>query len=293
MSDSKLKSIEDYKNEVLQLKAEIQIKDQEIHLYKKELLKFSHQLDSVMIQISSDFDILKKIQKVLAPTEIPTIQGFEFSKKFVFGTKYGGDYFDIFEHEDKMKFGVLLSSSSGYAMSALFLSLVLKVSHMMEAKKGLPPDRVLFQLANELKSLANEKDATDVFYAVIDRRDLSLTFCAAGRICGFLQTPGEPLKILSSKVGGLSALFNDDLHSLQIDLQPKSRLTLVSKGVLEVLDPDGLCEMLSGLDPQSTVHDIRNEVLFQSHKKTGLEHPLKDQTVVVVEVKDRVIKLAK
>ena len=47
-----------------QLKAIIQMKDQELMLYKQELLKFSHQLDNVMIQISSDVDLLKKIQKV-------------------------------------------------------------------------------------------------------------------------------------------------------------------------------------------------------------------------------------
>jgi sigma-B regulation protein RsbU (phosphoserine phosphatase) len=41
------------------------------------------------------------------------------------------------------------------------------------------------------------------------------------------------------------------------------------------------------------VHDLRNELLFQAQRKSKLEEPLRDQTVVVIEVKDRVIKLAK
>ncbi|MCZ6992463.1 hypothetical protein OH407_24340, partial [Salmonella enterica] len=86
------------------------------------------------------------------------------------------DYFDIFEHEDKMRFGILVACSSGYAMSALFMSLILKVSHVLEAKKGNSPDKILQQIADEMKKLAKPDDLTSVFYAVIDRRDFSLQF---------------------------------------------------------------------------------------------------------------------
>jgi sigma-B regulation protein RsbU (phosphoserine phosphatase) len=41
------------------------------------------------------------------------------------------------------------------------------------------------------------------------------------------------------------------------------------------------------------VHDLRNELLFQAQIKSNLEEPLRDQTVLVIDVKDRVIKLAK
>lgn len=280
-------------DEIARLKAIIQMKDQELHLYKQELLKFSHQLDSVMIQIASDVELLKKIQKVLTPTEIPNIPGFEFSRKFVYGSRYGGDYFDIFEHEDKMKFGVLLSSSSGYAMSALFLSLILKVSHLMEAKKGLPAEKVLEQIGAELKTTANAKDETQAFYGVIDRRDLVLNFCAVGRIKGFLQIPQKPLQLLSSDSPALGANTAPVFKSARVDLEPKSRLVLVSDGILDVLSVDQISQCLQKLSTQSQVHDVRNELLLQCQLASGADTPLRDQTVVVIEVKDRVIKLAK
>lgn len=280
-------------DEIARLKAIIQMKDQELHLYKQELLKFSHQLDSVMIQIASDVELLKKIQKVLTPTEIPNIPGFEFSRKFVYGSRYGGDYFDIFEHEDKMKFGVLLSSSSGYAMSALFLSLILKVSHLMEAKKGLPAEKVLEQIGAELKTTANAKDETQAFYGVVDRRDLVLNFCAVGRIKGFLQIPQKPLQLLSSDSPALGANTAPVFKSARVDFEPKSRLVLVSDGILDVLSVDQISQCLQKLSTQSQVHDVRNELLLQCQLASGADTPLRDQTVVVIEVKDRVIKLAK
>lgn len=284
-------------DEIARLKAIIQMKDQELLLYKQELLKFSHQLDNVMIQISNDVDLLKKIQKVLTPTEIPNIPGFEFSRKFVYGSRYGGDYFDIFEHEDKMKFGVLLSSSSGYAMSALFLSLILKVSHMMEAKKGLPPEKTLEQIGAELKTTANTKDETQAFYGVIDRRDLTLSFCAVGRIKGFIQALGKPLQLISSSSPALGSSTSPVFKSASVELEPKSRVVLVSDGVLEVLSTDQISQCLQKLGgashTQASVHDVRNEILLQCQLTSGTDTPLRDQTVVVIEVKDRVIKLAK
>ena len=284
-------------DEIARLKGIIHMKDQELLLYKQELLKFSHQLDNVMIQIAGDVDLLKKIQKVLTPTEIPSIPGFEFSRKFVYGSRYGGDYFDIFEHEDKLKFGILLSSSSGYAMSALFLSLILKVTHLMEAKKGLAPEKVLEQIGAELKLTAATKDETQAFYGVIDRRDLTLNFCAVGRIKGFLQAPGKPLQLISSDSAALGSMTSPVFKSASVDLEPKSRVVLLSDGILEVLSTDQISQCLQSVGNSShnptTPHDVRNEILLKCQLVSGLDTPLRDQTVVVIEVKDRVIKLAK
>src|SRR3989344_3162203 len=112
------------KKKIAILEAELNKEDSEIMIYRQELLKFSQKLDLLMSQIAGDIKILSEVQKTLVPTEIPTIPGFEISRKFVYVSQAGGDYFDIFEHEDKMKFGILMASSSGYAMSALFLSLI-------------------------------------------------------------------------------------------------------------------------------------------------------------------------
>ena len=41
------------------------------------------------------------------------------------------------------------------------------------------------------------------------------------------------------------------------------------------------------------VHELRNQIFFQVQKFSGGQEVPRDMTVVVVEVKDRVIKLAK
>lgn len=289
MSDEEIKRL----NKLIEdLQTELKTKQLEVAVYRKELLKFSQKLDEVISDTNDDVRILHHIQKVLAPTEMPQFPGFEFSRKFVYGSKSGGDYFDIFEHEDKFKFGVILSSSSGYAMSALFLSLVLKVSHLMEARKGMPPEKVMEHIGEELKKSASEKDQTQAFYGVIDRRDLSLTFCAVGRIRGYVQIPNQPLQVLSTDSPALSPMNKSVYKSIRIELEPKTKLCFVTEGLLDVLPSEEIAHYIQ-THAQFSVHELRNGLLLQAQLKSGLETPLRDQTVVVMEVKDRVIKLAK
>ena len=288
MSDDK----DNLKKKVAFLESELNQKNSEIMVYRQELLKISQRLDALMSQISNDTKNLSDVQKALIPTEIPTIPGFEISRKFVYGSKVGGDYLDIFEHEDKMRFGILVAGSSGYAMSALFLSLILKVSHVLEAKKGNAPDKILQQIADEMKKTATPQDKTSAFYAVIDRRDFSLSFCSAGRIEGFYQAPQKPIQVLKSTNSAFSAQFAEKLTLARLELEPKSRLCVVTEGLSEVLTKDEIVKIMTD-NAKNGVHDLRNELLFQAQRKSKLEEPLRDQTVVVIEVKDRVIKLAK
>lgn len=280
------------KKKIASLEAELNKKDSEIMTYRQELVKFSQKLDLLMSQIAGDIKILSEVQKNLVPTEIPTIPGFEISRKFVYGSRTGGDYFDIFEHEDKMKFGILMASSSGYAMSALFLSLILKVSHVLEAKKGNTPDMILQQIAEEIKKLAAAKDTTSAFYGVIDRRDFSLQFCSAGNIDGYYLAPQKPIQVLKSTNSIFGQQFSEKLTMASIELEPKSRICIVSEGLSEVLGVESIVKIISD-KAKSDVHELRNELLFQAQRKSKLEDPLRDQTVIVVDVKDRVIKLAK
>ena len=289
MSQDEIKSL---KKTIQNLESQLQLKNAEVMTYRQELQKFSQKLDQLMSQISSDTMLLSKIQKSLVPTEMPRIPGFEFSRKFVFGSQSGGDYFDIFEHQDKFRFGVLVASSSGYAMSALFLSLILKVSHVLEAKKGNPPEQVIQEMADELKKLAGPNDFTNAFYAVVDRRDYSFRFCSAGQIEAFYMTADYSIQRLKSDFSPISQQFSAQLTSAHIELEAKSKLCILTDGLLNVLGPDLVVKIMTDTK-RSGVHDLRNELLFQAQRKSGLEEPLRDQTVVVIELKDQGIKLAK
>jgi sigma-B regulation protein RsbU (phosphoserine phosphatase) len=289
MSEDEIKKL---KTEILELRSQLQTKTFEVSAYQKELLKFSQKLDQLMTQSNDDIQVLNQIHKFLAPTELPQFPGFEFSRKFVYGSKFGGDYFDIFEHEDKMKFGVLISSATGYAMSALMLSIILKLSHIMEAKKGMSPSKVMEHLGTELKQLASEKDKAQVLYAVIDRREWTFNFCAVGKVQGFFLLPDGQMQLISSDSDGLGPALNPTFSEIKLNLEPKTKIVLVTEGLMDILTRDEMVKIIQNPTLQSP-HDLRNDLLVAAQVKSGLETPLRDQTVVVIEVKDNIIKLAK
>lgn len=289
MSDDEIKKL---KSVILHLETELSGKNDEVMIYRQELIKFSKQLDSLMSGISVDMKFLNEIQKVLAPTNFPNIPGFEVSRKFVYGTKSGGDYFDFFEFEDKFRFGVLVASSSGYAMSALFLSFILKFSNALQAKKGIPPDQILQKLGEEIKAAAAEKDLTHAFYGIMDRRNFSFQFCTVGKILAFYMAPQKPAQILKSETSPFGQQFSEKLIAANLDVEPNSRLCIVTDGLSDVLGTEKITHILSE-NSKMSVHEIRNELLFQAQRKTGLAEPLRDQTVVVINVTGQVIKLAK
>ena len=280
------------KETIQQLEAELKTKNDEVMIYRQELVKFSKQLDSLMSGIAVDMNFLNEIQKVVAPTNFPNIPGFEISRKFVFGTKSGGDYFDFFELEDKLRFGILVASSSGYAMSALFLSLIMKYSHGIQAKKGAAPEMILQHVSDQINVTAAEKDLTHAFYALVDRRDYSFRFCSAGKILGFYMSGNRPIQILKSSVSPFGKQFSETLSSASIELDPNSKLCVVTDGLSDILGVDRIIEILNK-NSKASVHELRNELLFQAQQASGLVEPVRDQTVVVINVVGQVIKLAK
>lgn len=289
MSEDEVKKL---KNEVSFLQSELKSKTLEVSAYKNELLKFSQKLDQLMTHSNNDIQSLNQIHKFLAPTEMPQFPGFEFSRKFIYGSKLGGDYFDIFEHEDKMKFGVIISSATGYAMSALFLSLVLKVSHIMEAKKGMSPKAVVEHIGGELAHLASENDQSQVLYAVIDRRNWTFTFCAVGKVLGFLIDADHKIQVLSSESSGLGPKNSPKYSEIKLNLEAKTKILLVTEGLIDILSVDEMVVVIQNSKNKS-VHELRNELLVTAQVKSGLENPLRDQTVVAIAVKENIIKLAK
>lgn len=293
-------SDQEYKSKILQLESELKAKDAELARYRHELSRANSELEKIISDLGAELKMASQIQKLLSPTEIPNIPGFDFSSKFVAGTEKGGDYFDIFEIEDKMRFGVVLACSSGYSMSALFLSVLIKLSAQIEAKKGMSPEQVIMKMAQEIVPQIETKDTASIFYGIFDRRSYELKYCSVGSMTGFLLPYGqENVTRLEPSVPAFAKGFSHKPLSQSIQLNARDRLILTTEGVLDARNHTGESFGVDRLSqavvraPRSGVHDVRNEILFQAEQFSGLTEPVRDQTIIVIEVKDKVIKLAK
>ena len=291
-------SEEEFKKKIQELETELARRDQDLKIYKKELSAANKELENLILKVNDQLQQSHKIQKFLIPTEFPNIQGFEFSTKFSSSSVSGGDYFDIFEHYDKMRFGLFLSSASGYGMSALFLSVLMKLTYEIEDSKNRDSSSVITEIIDEMRGNCSDKDQAAIFYGVFDRRKFQLNYCNIGQPLAlhyqsssgkiqWLKQQSEPFNI-SQK--------NQNYEEQSIDLNPKDKLIFCSSGFLDLKDLDGnawgIDEILSIIKQniKKDVHELRNEIFYQasrfSHKQT------RDLTVIVTEVKERIMKLA-
>jgi sigma-B regulation protein RsbU (phosphoserine phosphatase) len=294
------KEIESLKERILELESELAAKDKELSRYRHELGRANVTVENLISQVTEEIRMAGVIQRMLSPTELPNISGFDCSTKYIPGDRFGGDYFDIFEHEDKLKFGIVIASSSGYAMSALFLSVLIKISSQIEGRRGLEPHKMIELLAKDLVPVIQNSDKASVFYGVIDRRTFELSYCSVGKIEACLQIYGqEGIENLEACGPAFARDFTTQPHSLKMQLNPRDRLVIATEGVVgaesgtgERWGGEGMRESMR-MAPRHGVHALRNEILLQVEKFSERVTPVRDQTVIVMEVKDKVIKLAK
>ena len=289
-----------YDPEIEKLKKILREKDDEVNFLRNELNEVNFRLERLIEQAKYELKLIGKIQHYLVPTEFPNISGFEFSSKFVASSIQGGDYFDVFDLTEKMKFGVVMSCASGYAMSALLMSVLMKFSGLRLLGESDDLGKIVTGIRDELRGNIGESESASLLFGMVNRRTLEFEFSILGDISAFyLDRSSGEVNLLEKQH---PAFGPDDIPSIvtkEIALNPKDRLVLCSTGILQSCDLAGnqmTIEKLTKIiksKAREPVHELRNEILFQTEKHTSGAEIRRDRTVVVVSVKDRVIKLAR
>lgn len=290
--------VRELKKRILELEDEVRQREQDLSRFRAELVTANSQLENLISQVQRELKVAQSIYRALVPTEFPHISGFEFSTKFVPSMVSGGDYFDIFEHQDRMRFGVVLSSASGHALSALLLSVLIKMAGQMEGKKAASPDKMIKALEEDLKESLTDSSQLDLFYAVVDRRKYILNYVRVGDVLLFHQLDDGSLKLLGEKHPPIrkGSLFQGKTES--VSLSPRDRLIVVSPGCVKVENLKGEAfgwERVSQCikaAPSRGVHELRQNLLFEIEKFCEGAEIKRDLTILAIEVKDKVIKLA-
>lgn len=285
---------------IQELELEVSDREKDLAIFRRELSQANQRLEALIGKLNQELRLVHLIQKHLVPTEIPQIQGFEFSSKFLASFQRGGDYFDIFEHEDRSRFGVIVAAASGHVMSALLLSILLKMTGRMEARRQSEPAALVDKIVNEMKPSVAAEDSADLFYGVFDRRQFSLNYIKLGGILALhYDYSGAALRLLKSDLPSIRDKFDAKISAQSVELNPRDKLIFCTPGVIEAKNMDGqqfgedrLYHAILEFATQG-VHELRNQIYFRLQEFASGQEPPRDQTVVVAEVKDKVIKLAK
>jgi sigma-B regulation protein RsbU (phosphoserine phosphatase) len=144
------------------------------------------------------------------------------------------------------------------------------------------------------------KDRASLFYGVVDRRTFELHYCLLGsNLALVIDGQTGKMKALKGSSSPLAKGMALEIVGHRISLSPRDRLLIVSEGLIKTMNPAGEAFGLDRLTqaimraPSSGVHELRNEILYQLEKFAESTDFPEDVTVIVTEVKDKILKLAK
>ncbi|MCB0347711.1 MAG: SpoIIE family protein phosphatase, partial [Bdellovibrionales bacterium] len=226
--------------------------------------------------------------------------GYDFSSKFKASSVSGGDYFEIIPHEDKYKFAILMASSSGYSMSALFLSVLLKMTGKIATKKGLSPIDFIKKVHEEINPAQREQDDASLFYAVVDRKKNEMKYAACG---DFFAAHFDSTKLDATKIEIASPRLQKSTSKVapttgSVIFHPEDRFLLASTGFIEqtnenteAFGANRLMTIFKNKHKLST-HQLRNEFFVELESFCNRVPAQRDWTLLLVDVKTNLVQLS-
>ena len=289
-------------------------KEKTLAAYQKTIQQSNLLIKEVMDKLSIELKMAHQIHRTLLPVNLPIIPNCEFSFKFRSADKegVGKDFYEVFPHSASKSFSIIMSSCASHSLSALLFSARLKMMSRAGRVDQWTPNKFITRLMEEINwdisdlSEGNIKAShplhqkVDLFYALVNQKTYEMSYCLVGNIIALLQCAdtGEIKKLKASAV----SLEKEQINRLQTDiisLNGRDRLVLCSPGVLQCRAPGGDTYTLSALEKSlqsestSSVHQVRNRIIYELESFSQGQPSESDQSVLVMEVKNYILKLAK
>lgn len=283
------------------LEKSLKQKEMTLKKYEQTLKDSNQRVKQILTDLREGKALIRNIHKSLLPSHLPKIPHFKFSYKFT-ATKTGisGDFFDVIQLNNPLQFGILLSSCNSYSLTSVFLSLFLKSVPSLK-KHSTATDYFLETFKSLSKSHA---DSFHLFYGIVNRKDFTLNYCLKGGIFAGIRKTGnkkppfttfQPIKSTPS-FSKTQRPNKQSFKSQTVELNPKDCFILCSPGLSQRKSSKGTSfganNIVKAVQKKKGALDIRQNILFQANQFAGPVKPLRDQTVLIMEVKDRILKLS-
>lgn len=310
-----MSEFQDWKKKFEEVSSLLREREQTLKEYQKTIQHSNKLIKEVMDKLSIELKMAHQIHRILLPVDLPVIDNCEFSFKFQPADTeegQGKDFYEVFPHPASKSFSIIMSSCSSHSLSALMFSARLKMMSRGERVDHLKPHEFVSRLIEEINldisnfsesgmKMPNPlKEKVALFYALISQKTYEMFYCLVGDITALVQyaETGE-VESLRTSAASLEEKEMSGLKTNVVFLNGRDRLVLCSPGVLHCQAPGGDNYPLSALKKSlqteftSTVHELRNRILYELDSFAQGRPSERDRSVLVMEVKSRILKLTK
>lgn len=284
-SDTKIAVLE---QNLSKLKKELLEREHDLRTYKDEVQRLTTVVSKILMGFDQDLSLARNIFSYLVPTQFPHISGFHFSTKFASGMRFNGDYLDVFEQKERFKFNLIMSSSSGPALTALLIAFLLKYGRDIGGDGAPTPEEFIDKVLYEIKDKKEKTSDIQLACMLIDKKTYELSYKVHGAVACFFQD-GETQKVRD---------FKDIDSEEPLFLKPYDRILMASPGLVSAQSSKGavfstspILESMAQVPLTQSVHDLRNDIFHKLDQHLKGRRPMQDVSLIVVSVENNIIKL--
>ncbi len=240
-------------------------------------------------RLQSEIEIAATIQRNLLPKEGPRFSGVAFSAHFEPNASIGGDYYDVF-NIDERRLAVAIGDVSGHGLSTGLVMAMVKAAMTTLVEEGAD-ETSLFRRLNDLVYRSTERRAfMTLAFTIFDLERRTIRHTNAGHLYPYLLRPGmsQPIAIESPSLP-LGVRTHIISNTVEVELREGDVLVYLSDGMVEAQnengDPFGFDQMEMLLASQ-TDHDagaLRQVILDAVAQHSGTRPADDDRTVMIVQ----------
>ncbi len=209
-----------------------------ISLDKLELLeKITTQNYLIEKQNKTLLKDLKKagdFQKSLLPEYLPVLENFKFAVSFSPSNQLGGDYYDIYQIDERFV-GILIADASGHGVASAMLSAMFKMTLEKYSCTDLDPASVFKKINRDFCQVVQTGDFFTAFYGIIDLQSNKFIYSNAAHPLPLLYNYESQEIIELDSEGFLLGIMDNGItyEKKEFEFKGKYRLFIYTDGLNE------------------------------------------------------------
>jgi len=190
------------------------------------------------IAMEKDLQAAREVQMMLIPKRLPEIGGYEFAATTIPAREVGGDLYDFTAREGS-QLAICLGDVSGKGLAASLLMANVQATLRDQTLSGESAAECVRRSNVLLHENTSVEKFVTLFYAILDPRTATLTYCNAGHERPYHISPGGVMRRLNA--GGIVLGITDDFAYEQatVALERGDLVVIFSDGVSEAMNAKG------------------------------------------------------
>ncbi|MCB0282342.1 MAG: SpoIIE family protein phosphatase [Calditrichaeota bacterium] len=219
------------------------------HLLEKQAIDLKDALSKVETQkeiieeqnktLIKDLRKAGDFQKSLLPDVLPEHPAYKFSVSFTPSNQLGGDYYDVFQINERYT-GIVVTDASGHGVSSAMLSAMFKMTFGKYMESDLDPASVFSKINQDFCQVLQMGDFFTAFYGIVDVVENKFIYSNAGHPMPILYKYSNEEIVEFDSEGFLLGVMDSGItyERKSYNFLDKSRLFIFTDGLSETINEE-------------------------------------------------------